>query len=52
MKSVLQPQEACVEFAIPRAPKAEFVFVLLVIKPSKSFQLVDLGIAAFDFGAQ
>jgi hypothetical protein len=41
-----------VKFAIPRTPKAEFVFVLLVIKLSKSFQLVDLGIAALDFGAQ
>jgi hypothetical protein len=52
MKSILQPLEASVELAIPRAQKAKLVVVLLVIKPSKSFQLVDLGIAALDFGAQ
>jgi hypothetical protein len=52
MKSILQPQEASVELAIPSAPKAEFAVVLLAIKPSKNFQLIDLGIAALDFGAQ
>jgi hypothetical protein len=52
MKSVLQPLETGVEFAIPRTPKAEFGVVLLGVKPSKSLQLVDLGIAALDFGAQ
>jgi hypothetical protein len=51
MKSGLQLLEASAEFAIPRAPKAEFGFVLLIIKLSKSFQLVDLGITALDFGA-
>jgi hypothetical protein len=40
-----------VELAIPSTPKAEFAVVLLAIKPSKSFQLVDLGIVALDFGA-
>jgi hypothetical protein len=52
MKSVLQSQEARVEFAIPSVPKAEFVVVLLAIKFSKRFQLIDLSIAALDFGLQ
>jgi hypothetical protein len=52
MKSILQPQEASVELAISSTPKAEFIVMLLAINPSKSFQLVDLGIAALDFGTQ
>jgi hypothetical protein len=38
-----------VELAIPSAPKAEFVVMLLAIKFSKRFQLVDIGVAALDF---
>jgi hypothetical protein len=52
MKSVLQSQEARVELAILSAPKAEFVVMLLAVKFSKRFQLVDLSIAAIDFGFQ
>jgi hypothetical protein len=52
MKSVLQPPEASAELAILRVPKAEFVVMLLDIKPSKSLQLIDLGIAALNLGAQ
>jgi hypothetical protein len=51
MKSVLQPLETSMEFAILCAPKAEFGFVLLVVKPLKSLQLVNLGIAALNIGA-
>jgi hypothetical protein len=52
MKSVLQSQEARVKLVIPSAPKAEFAVVLLAVKFSKRFQLVDLSIAALDFGLQ
>jgi hypothetical protein len=49
VKSVLKSQEAGVELAIPSAPNAEIVVMLLALKLSKGFQLVDLSIAAFDF---
>jgi hypothetical protein len=52
MKSVLQSQEARVELAISGTPKAEFLVVLLVVKLSKRFQFVDLGIAALKFSVQ
>jgi hypothetical protein len=52
MKSILQSQKARVELAIPSAPKAEFVVMLLAVKVSKRFQLADLSIAALDFGFQ
>jgi hypothetical protein len=51
MKSVLQPLEASVELAIPRTPNSEFGFMLLVIKPSKGFQLTDLGIPVLNIDA-
>jgi hypothetical protein len=41
-----------VELAIPGAPNAELLVMLLTIKLSKRFQLVDLGIVVFDFGVQ
>jgi hypothetical protein len=50
MKSVLQSQESGVELAIPGAPKAKFLVVLLTVKLSKRFQLVDPGITALNFG--
>jgi hypothetical protein len=49
-KHVLQPLETSVEFTISRTLEAEFGFMLLVVKPSKSLQLIDLGIAALDIG--
>jgi hypothetical protein len=49
VKSVLKSQEAGVELAIPSAPNAEIVVMLLALKLPKGFQLVDLSIAAFDF---
>jgi hypothetical protein len=52
MKGVLQSQEARVELAIPGAPKAKFLVVLLAVKLSKRLQLVDLSIAALNFGIQ
>jgi hypothetical protein len=52
MKSVLQSQKAGVELAIPGTPNAKLLVVLLTVKLSKRFQLVDLGIAVFDFGVQ
>jgi hypothetical protein len=52
MKSVLQSQEAGVELAIPGAPKTELLVVLLAVKLLKRFQLINLGITAFDFGVQ
>jgi hypothetical protein len=52
MKRVLQPLETSMEFVISCTPKAEFGVVLLIVKLPKSLQLVDLGIAALDFGAQ
>jgi hypothetical protein len=52
MKSVLQSQKAGVELAISGAPNAELPVMLLTIKLSKRFQLVNLGIAVFDFGVQ
>jgi hypothetical protein len=41
-----------VELAIPSAPNTEIVVMLLVVKLLKRFQLIDLSIAALDFGFQ
>jgi hypothetical protein len=49
---MLQPLETRVEFAISRTPNAEFGFMLLVVEPSKGFQLADLGIVVLDIDAQ
>jgi hypothetical protein len=49
MKSVLQSQQAGLEFAILGAPNAELLVMLLTVKLSENFQLVDLGITALDF---
>jgi hypothetical protein len=52
MKSVLQSQKAGLEFAISGAPNAELLVMLLTVKLSEGFQLVDLGITALDFAFQ
>jgi hypothetical protein len=52
VKSVLQSKEARVELAILSAPNAEIVVMLLAVKLPKRFQLIDLSIAALDFGFQ
>jgi hypothetical protein len=49
VKSVLQSQQAGLEFAVSGAPDADFLVMPLTVKLSKSFQLVDLSIAALDF---
>jgi hypothetical protein len=41
-----------VELAIPSAPKAEFIVMLLTVKFSNRLQLIDLSITALDFGFQ
>jgi hypothetical protein len=41
-----------VELAIPSAPKAELIVMLLAVKCPESFQLIDLSIAALNFGFQ
>jgi hypothetical protein len=52
VKSVLQPQQAGLELAVPGAPNADFIVIPLIVKLPKSFQLVDLSIAALDFALQ
>jgi hypothetical protein len=52
MKSVLQSQKAGLEFAISGAPNAELLAMLLTVKLSEGFQLIDLGIMALDFAFQ
>jgi hypothetical protein len=41
-----------VELAIPSVPKAKLVVMLLAVKCSESFQLVDVSIVALNFGFQ
>jgi hypothetical protein len=48
VKSVLKSQEAGEELAIPSAPNAEIIVMLLAVKLPKGLQLVDLSIAALD----
>jgi hypothetical protein len=52
MKSVLQSQQAGLEFAVSGVPNAEFLVMLLTVKLSESFQLVDLDVAALDSALQ
>jgi hypothetical protein len=52
MKSVLQSQQAGLEFAVSGAPNAEFLVMLLTVKLSKNFQLVDLDVAALNSALQ
>jgi hypothetical protein len=52
VKSVLQPQQAGLEFAVLGAPNTNFLVMPLTVKLSKSFQLIDLSIAALDFALQ
>jgi hypothetical protein len=52
VKSVLQSQQAGLKFAVPGAPNADFLVMPLTVKLSKSFQLIDLSIAALDFALQ
>jgi hypothetical protein len=52
MKSVLQSQQAGLEFAVSGAPNTEFLVMLLTVNLSKSFQLVDLDVAALDSAFQ
>jgi hypothetical protein len=48
MKSMLQPQQARLEFAVTGAPNADLLVMSLTVKLSKSFQLIDLGVVALD----
>jgi hypothetical protein len=41
-----------VELAVPSAPSAEIVVMLLAVKCPESFQLANLSIAALDFALQ
>jgi hypothetical protein len=41
-----------VELAVPSAPSAEIVVMLLAVERPESFQLADLGIADLDFALQ
>jgi hypothetical protein len=52
MKSVLQSQQARLEFAVSGTPNAEFLVMLLTIKLSENFQLIDLDVAALDSAFQ
>jgi hypothetical protein len=52
VKSILYSQEAGVELAVPSAPSAEIIVMLLAVNCPESFQLIDLSIVALNFGFQ
>jgi hypothetical protein len=49
-KSLFQPQQAGLDLA--GTPNANLLVMTLIVKLPKSPQLVDLGVAAFDFALQ
>jgi hypothetical protein len=51
-KSFLQPQQAGLDPAVAGTPNTDLLVMTLTVKLSESLQLVDLGIAAFDFALQ
>jgi hypothetical protein len=51
-KSIFQPQQARLEFAVAGAPNADLIVMTLSVKLPESPQLIDLGIAALDFALQ
>jgi hypothetical protein len=52
MKSVIQSQQDGLKFAVSGAPNAEFLVMLLTVKLSENFQLVDLDVAALNSAFQ
>jgi hypothetical protein len=51
-KSLFQPQQAGLDLAVTGMPNADLLVMTLTVKLPKSPQLIDLGIAAFDFALQ
>jgi hypothetical protein len=52
MKRVLQSQKAGLELAISGMPNPELLVMLLTVKLSERFQLIDLGIAVLESDVQ
>jgi hypothetical protein len=51
-KSIFQPQQAGLEFAVAGTPNADLLVMTLTVTLSENLQLIDLGIAALDFALQ
>jgi hypothetical protein len=49
VKSVLQSQQAGLEFTVSGTPNTDFLIMPLTVKLLKSFRLIDLSIAAPNF---
>jgi hypothetical protein len=51
-KSLFQPQQAGLDLVVTGTPNADLLVMTLTVKLPKSPQLIDLGVAAFDFALQ
>jgi hypothetical protein len=51
-KGFLQPQQTGLDPAVAGTPNADLLVMTLTVKLPESLQLVDLGVAAFDFALQ
>jgi hypothetical protein len=51
-KSFLQPQQAGLDPTVVGTPNADLLVMTLTVKLPESLQLIDLGVAAFDFALQ
>jgi hypothetical protein len=52
MKGFLQPQQTGLDPAVVGTPNADLLVMMLTVKLPESLQLVDLGVAAFDYALQ